>query len=77
MQVRQSALFALLLGGVAVLAGLGGIANAVITIRRRTEMGPTYGTLGGPVYSATQFGCAGVLIAGGLALAAFALFARG
>lgn len=75
--MRQSELFALLLAGVAVLAGVGGIANAIITLRRRREMGPTYGTLGGPVYSATQFGCAGLLIIGGLALAAFAFFARG
>jgi len=64
------------LGLLAALLGAGGIAAAVRTRRRRSEIATTYGHTGGMVYTVVQAGCSGVLMLGGLALVVLALLAR-
>jgi hypothetical protein len=64
------------LGLLAVVLGAGGIAAAIRTRRRRSEIPVTYGSTGGIVYTAVQAGCSGVLMLGGLGLVALVLLAR-
>jgi hypothetical protein len=64
------------MGAFAVLIGLGGIAAAIRTRRRRAEIAATYGATGGIVYTVVQAGCSGVLVIGGLGLIVFALLLR-
>lgn len=67
-------LIGLLLGVIAVAAGIVAIVSAVLTRRRRAEIADTYASTGGVVYSAVQFGCAGMLLLAGLLLIAVVLF---
>jgi hypothetical protein len=64
------------LGILAVLLGAGGIAAAIRTRRRRSEIAVTYGSTGGIVYTVVQAGCSGVLMLGGLGLIAVVLLAK-
>ncbi len=64
------------MGAFAVLIGVGGIAAAIRTRRRRAEIAATYGATGGIVYTVVQAGCSGVLVIGGLGLIVFALLLR-
>jgi hypothetical protein len=61
------------LGLFALLIGVGGIAAAIRTRRRRAEIAATYGSVGGLVYTVVQAGCSGVLAVGGLGLIVVAL----
>ena len=60
----------------AVLIGLGGIAAALRTRRRRAEIAATYGATGGIVYTVVQAGCSTLLLLGGLGLVVVALLVR-
>ncbi len=68
MAVRASALAAFVMGGFAMLIGLGWIFGAVSTRRRRSEISPTYTAAGGAAYSVFQFGCAAIMILLGIGL---------
>lgn len=58
----------LVIGGLAVLVGVAWIFGALRRRRDRAETAPTYAATGGIVYTVYQLGCAGLLIAGGLAI---------
>ena len=58
----------LVLGGLAVVVGIGWILGALRRRSDRAETAPTYVATGGVVYTAFQIGCAGLLILGGLAI---------
>ncbi len=58
----------LVMGGLAVLVGVGWILGALRRRSDRAEMAPTYAATGGVVYTAFQIGCASLLILGGLAI---------
>jgi hypothetical protein len=60
----------------AVLIGLGGIAAAIRTRRRRAEIAATYGATGGMVYTVVQAGCSALLLVGGLGLVVVALLIK-
>ncbi len=60
----------------AVLIGLGGIAAALRTRRRRAEIAATYGATGGIVYTVVQAGCSALLLLGGLGLVVVALLVK-
>jgi hypothetical protein len=60
----------------AVLIGLGGIAAALRTRRRRAEIAATYGATGGIVYTVVQAGCSTLLLLGGLGLVVVALLVK-
>ena len=60
----------------AVLIGLGGIAAALRTRRRRAEIAATYGATGGIVYTVVQAGCSALLLVGGLGLVVVALLIK-
>lgn len=60
----------------AMLIGLGGIAAAIRTRRRRAEIAATYGATGGIVYTVVQAGCSTLLLLGGLGLVVVALLVR-
>ena len=64
------------LGGFAILLGIGGVAAALRTRRRRAEIATTYGSTGGMVYTVVQAGCSGLLVLGGVGLIVLALLAR-
>ncbi|HEX7262576.1 MAG TPA: hypothetical protein VF383_00220 [Candidatus Dormibacteraeota bacterium] len=64
------------LGLFAVLIGLGGIAAAIRTRRRRAEIAATYGATGGMVYTVVQAGCSALLLVGGLGLVVVALLVK-
>jgi hypothetical protein len=64
------------LGLFAVLIGVGGIAAAFRTRRRREHIAATYGATGGIVYTVVQAGCSGLLVLGGLGLIVLALVLR-
>ena len=64
------------LGLFAMLIGLGGIAAAVRTRRRRAEIAATYGATGGIVYTVVQAGCSAMLLLGGLGLVVVALLVK-
>jgi hypothetical protein len=57
-----------ILGGLAVLVGLAWVFGALRRRQHRAETAPTYAATGGVVYTVFQLGCAGLLIAGGLAI---------
>lgn len=75
--MRQAVVLPLLIAAIALLVGVGGILNGLYTIRNRSRMTATYRTLGGPVYSAAQFGCGGALILLGLAIVILVVIFRG
>lgn len=56
------------MGGFAMLVGVVWLLGALSTRRRRAEIAPTYAATGGPVYTAVQLGCAGVLMLIGIAI---------
>lgn len=58
----RNTLIGLAMGGFAVLVGVVWLLGAVSTRRSRAQIGPTYAATGGPVYTAVQVGCAGVLM---------------
>jgi hypothetical protein len=58
----------LVLGGLAVIVGIGWIFGALRRRSNRAETAPTYAATGGVVYTAFQIGCGGLLILGGLAI---------
>jgi hypothetical protein len=58
----RNTLIGLAMGGFALLVGVVWLLGAVNTRRSRTQIGPTYAATGGPVYTAVQVGCAGVLM---------------
>lgn len=62
----QRILFGVLIGLVAVAAGVVALVSAILTRRRRAEIADTYATTGGVAYSVVQFGCAGLLMLAGL-----------
>jgi hypothetical protein len=64
------------LGTIAIVLGIVGILAAIRTRRRRAEIAPTYGSIGGIIYTGVQAGCGGVLMLGGLGLIAFVLLAK-
>jgi hypothetical protein len=64
------------LGLLATLLGLGGIAAAMRTRRRRARYAETYASTGGIVYTVVQVGCSGVLVLIGIALMALAIMFR-
>lgn len=64
------------LGLLAVLLGIGGIAAAVRTRRRRAMYPETYASTGGIAYTVVQVGCSSVLVVGGMALLALAIIFR-
>jgi hypothetical protein len=64
----RNTLIGLAMGGFAVLVGVAWLLGAVNTRRSRAEIGPTYAATGGPVYTAVQLGCAGVLMLIGLGI---------
>ena len=64
------------LGLFAMLIGLGGIAAAIRTRRRRAEIAATYGATGGIVYTVVQAGCSAMLLLGGLGLVVVALLVK-
>jgi hypothetical protein len=64
------------LGLLATLLGLGGIAAAMRTRRRRARYAETYASTGGIVYTVVQVGCSGVLVLIGVALMALAIIFR-
>ncbi|MDQ6691476.1 MAG: hypothetical protein M3Z13_01790 [Candidatus Dormibacteraeota bacterium] len=61
-------LIGVLLGVIAVAAGVVAMVSAVLTRRRRGEIADTYASSGGIAYSVLQFGCAGMLMLAGLIL---------
>lgn len=71
--VDNRVLIGLLLGVIAVAAGVVAVISAVLTRRRRAEIADTYASTGGIVYSVVQFGCAGLLVLAGLLLIAVVL----
>lgn len=71
--VDNRVLIGLLLGVIAVAAGVVAVISAVLTRRRRAEIADTYASTGGVVYSVVQFGCAGLLMLAGLLLIAVVL----
>jgi len=75
--VQGSSLAALVMGGFAILVGLAWLVGAIGTRRRRAEILPTYSATGGPVYTAVQLGCAGILILLGIGLIVGMLVLRG
>ena len=58
----------LVMGGLAVVVGVGWIFGAIRRRSNRAQTAPTYAATGGVVYTAFQIGCAGLLILGGLAI---------
>jgi hypothetical protein len=58
----RNTLIGLAMGGFALLVGVVWLLGAVNTRRSRAQIGPTYAATGGPVYTAVQMGCAGVLM---------------
>lgn len=58
----------LVMGGLAVVVGIGWIVGAIRRRSNRAQTAPTYAATGGVVYTAFQIGCAGLLILGGLAI---------
>jgi hypothetical protein len=59
-----------------MLIGLGGIAAAIRTRRRRAEIAATYGATGGIVYTVVQAGCSTLLLLGGLGLVVVAVLVK-
>jgi len=66
--VDNRVLIGVLLGVIAVGAGIVAMISAVLTRRRRAEIADTYASSGGIAYSILQFGCAGMLMLAGLVL---------
>ena len=64
----RNTLIGLAMGGFAMLVGVVWLLGAINTRRTRAEIGPTYTATGGPVYTAVQLGCAGVLLLIGIAI---------
>ena len=64
----RNTLIGLATGGFALLVGVVWLLGAVNTRRSRAQIGPTYAATGGPVYTAVQLGCAGVLMLIGLGI---------
>ena len=64
----RNTLIGLAMGGFAMLVGVVWLLGAVNTRRSRAQIGPTYAATGGPVYTAVQVGCAGVLMLIGLGI---------
>lgn len=69
------------LGGVvmsclALLLAAGLISGAIQRRRRREQNAPTYQAIGGPVYTAFQFGCAGLAIIAAIVILVFVLLSR-
>jgi hypothetical protein len=50
------------MGGLAILVGLTWLFGALRTRSQRAGIADTYRATGGPVYTAVQLGCAGVLM---------------
>ena len=64
----RNTLIGLAVGGFGMLVGVAWLLGALNTRRTRSEIGPTYTATGGPVYTAIQLGCAGVLMLIGLGI---------
>lgn len=62
-----------MVGLVAAAAGGFAIWTAASTRRNRTQTAATYQSMGGPVFSAVQYGCGGVLILSGIVVVVLAL----
>jgi hypothetical protein len=66
----------LVVGLVAIAAGAGSLVMALQTRRRRRLFAATYASSGGIVYSAVQFGCASLMLLGGVVIMAMVLIGR-
>lgn len=66
--MSQHAIGGLFVGLMALVVAAAVVVQGVSTRRRRVEIADTYDRAGGPVYSAFQFGCAGVIGIFGLGL---------
>ena len=66
--MSQHAIGGLFVGLMALVVSATVVVQGVSTRRRRVEIAETYERAGGPIYSAFQFGCAGVIGVFGLAL---------
>ncbi len=64
----RNTLIGLAMGGFALLVGAVWLLGAINTRRGRAQIGPTYAATGGPVYTAVQSGCAGVLMLIGIGI---------
>jgi hypothetical protein len=64
----RNTLIGLAMGGFALLVGVVWLLGAINTRRGRAAIGPTYNATGGPVYTAVQVGCAGILMLIGVAI---------
>ncbi len=62
-----------MVGLVAAAAGGFAIWTAVSTRRNREQTAATYRSMGGPVFSAVQYGCGGLLLLSGIIVVVFAL----
>ena len=56
------------MGGLTILVGVAWVFGALRRRRERDQTAATYAATGGVVYTVFQLGCAGLLIAGGLAI---------
>lgn len=64
------------LGLLAFLLGVGGVAAALRTRRRRERYPETYAATGGMLYTTIQIGCAGLLVLGGIGVMVLAIVFR-
>jgi len=66
-----------MVGLVAAAAGGFALWTAVSTRRNRAQTAATYHSMGGPVFSAVQFGCGGILVLSGMIVVVLALLGGG
>ena len=73
MNLAGASVSPIVLGVFAFLLGMGAIAVALRTRRRRARYAETYAASGGVFYTAVQIGCGAILLVGGLAIIVLAL----
>lgn len=71
--MRSETWAGIIVGVAALLLGAGTLGVAVWTRRRRGELGPSYASSGGMVYTVAQVGCGGTLALLGVAMMILAL----
>ncbi len=60
--MRGSTIAGLVMGGLAIAVGVTWLLGALRTRAQRAGIADTYRATGGPVYTAVQIGCGGVLV---------------